>query len=141
MVKLGVEIFFFKIPIGRTVFNFSCKTSGFTGGFSFSWSTFCQFFVIFSCNTSAFCGAGWSFWVKKDIFFHAKLQFLRGWVVFLSKKNTFFWDFLENVEKLKFWLKVPSCEKKSEVSESEKWCVLGPLIFMKLLYVIGGVLT
>ena len=105
MVKLGVEIFFFKIPIGRTVFNFSCKTSGFTGGFSFFWSTFCQFFVIFSCNTSAFCGAGWSFWVKKIHFFHAKLQFLRGWVVFLSKKNTFFWDFLENVGKLKFWLK------------------------------------
>ena len=24
---------------------------------------------------------------KKDNFFHAKLQFLRGWVVFLSKKN------------------------------------------------------
>ena len=28
-MKLGVEIFFFKIPIGRTVFIFSCKTSGF----------------------------------------------------------------------------------------------------------------
>merc|ERR1712116_25760 len=32
LVKLGVGIFFFKIPIGRTIFNFSCKTSVF--GFS-----------------------------------------------------------------------------------------------------------
>ena len=31
LVKLGVENFFFKIPIGRTVFNFSCKTSCFFG--------------------------------------------------------------------------------------------------------------
>ena len=31
LVKLGVENFFFKIPIGRTVFNFSCKTSVFAG--------------------------------------------------------------------------------------------------------------
>ena len=30
-------------------------------------------------------------------FFHAKLQFLRGWVIFLSKKATLFWDFIENV--------------------------------------------
>ena len=31
LVKLGVEIFFFKISMGRTVFNFSCKTSVFAG--------------------------------------------------------------------------------------------------------------
>ena len=29
LVKLGVENFFFKIYMGRTVFNFSCKTSVF----------------------------------------------------------------------------------------------------------------
>ena len=32
--------------------------------------------------------------------FHAKLQFLRGWVLFLSKKMTIFWDFLSFVPKL-----------------------------------------
>ena len=26
-----------------------------------------------------------------------KLQFLEGWMLFLSKKTTLFWDFLENV--------------------------------------------
>ena len=31
LVKLGVEIINFKITIGRTVFNFSCKTSVFAG--------------------------------------------------------------------------------------------------------------
>ena len=30
-MKLGVEIINFKITIGRTVFNFSCKTSVFAG--------------------------------------------------------------------------------------------------------------
>ena len=29
--------------------------------------------------------------------FHAKLQFLRGWILFLSIKTTIIWDFLENV--------------------------------------------
>ena len=32
--KLEVGIFFFKIKAGRTVFNFSCKTSGFGPVFS-----------------------------------------------------------------------------------------------------------
>ena len=58
------------------------------------------FYPIFSCKISLFCGVGWSFWVNNDTFFHAKHQLLRGWVVFLSKKNTFFWDFLENVGSL-----------------------------------------
>ena len=31
LVKLGVEHINFKITIGRTVFNFSCKTSFFAG--------------------------------------------------------------------------------------------------------------
>ena len=60
------------------------------------------FYPIFSCKISLFCGVGWSFWVNNDTFFHAKHQLLRGWVVFLSKKNTFFWDFLENVGSLNF---------------------------------------
>ena len=64
-MKLGVEIFFFKIPIGRTVFIFSCKTSSFVGGFSFFWSFFCHFFM-------------------------QNFSFLRGWMVFLSKKRHFF---------------------------------------------------
>ena len=56
-MKLGVEIFFFKIPIGRTIFNFSCKTSGFLRG----WVVF---LVIFFVNFLAF--------------FHAKLQLFAG---------------------------------------------------------------
>ena len=64
-VKLGVEIFFSKIPKGRTVFNFSCKTSSFVGGFSFFLSFFCHFFM-------------------------QKFSFLRGWMVFLCKKRHFF---------------------------------------------------
>ena len=83
-------------------FGFFAGLGAFFGQF------FCHFFGIFSCKTSVFCGVGWSFWVKKEIFFHAKLRFLRGWVLFLSKKMTIIWDFLENVGKLKFWLKVPS---------------------------------
>ena len=40
--------FFFKIHIGRTVFNFSCKTSvSWVAGCSFRY-LFCHFFVIFS---------------------------------------------------------------------------------------------
>ena len=46
MVKLGVENFFFKIPLGRTVLNFSYKTSGFCGAGCSFWYLFCQFFVI-----------------------------------------------------------------------------------------------
>ena len=44
------------------------------------------------------------FWIL-----HSKLPvFLGGWVLFLSKKTTFFGDFLENLGKRKFWLKRPS---------------------------------
>ena len=109
--EVGCRDFFFKITKGRTIFNFSCKTSGFWGGFSFFWSIFCQFCGIFSCKISAFCGAGWSFWVKNYIFFHAKLKLLKGWVVFLSKKMTIFLRFF--IRKLKFWLKVPSLARSA----------------------------
>ena len=68
-MKLGVENFFFKIPIGRTIFNFSCKTSGFMPGYLLFWVNF----------WSSFCH-----------FFMQKFCFLRGWVVFLSKKKLFF---------------------------------------------------
>ena len=68
--------------------NFSFCGSGWLFG-TFFW----HFFVIFSCKNSVFCEAGRSFCVKKDNFFHAKLKFLRGWVVFLSKKNSIFLRF------------------------------------------------
>ena len=48
-MKLGVEIFFFKIPIGRTIFIFSCKTSGFeqVGAlFGNFFGTFLSFFLF-----------------------------------------------------------------------------------------------
>ena len=68
-MKLGVEIFFFKIPIGRTIFNFSCKTSGFCGAGCFFGGTFLSFF---------------------GHFFLQNFSFLRGWEVFLSKKIPYF---------------------------------------------------
>ena len=84
----GSRFFFFKIPIGRTIFNFSCKTSVFwRDGCSFRY-LFSHFFVIFSWKISFFCEAVRSFWVKKEIFCQAKLQFLVVWVVFSSKKMT-----------------------------------------------------
>ena len=87
-MKLGVEIKNFKITINRTVCNFSCKTSVFwRDGCSFRY-LFSHFFVIFSWKISFFCEAVRSFWVKKEIFCQAKLQFLVIWVVFLSKKTT-----------------------------------------------------
>ena len=67
-MKLGVENFFFKIPTCRTVFNFSCKTSGFCGAGCFFGGTFLSFF---------------------GHFFLQNFSFLRGWEVFLSKKIQF----------------------------------------------------
>ena len=68
-MKLGVGNFFFKITIGRTIFNFSCKTSGFCGAGCFFGGTFLSFF---------------------GHFFLQNFSFLRGWEVFLSKKIQFF---------------------------------------------------
>ena len=53
-VKLGVEIIFFKIPIGRTVFNFSCKTSVFAGmdaHFEYKNDNYSRFFVVSEVNS------------------------------------------------------------------------------------------
>merc|ERR1712016_202760 len=91
LVKLGVEIFFFKIPIGRTIFNFSCKTSGFCGAGCFFGGIFLSFFGHFFLQNFSCCGAGCSFWYLFCHFFMQNFIFLRGWEVFLSKKNTFFW--------------------------------------------------
>ena len=63
--------------------SFICMLDGF----------FWHFFVIFSCRNSVFCKAGRSFLLRKRHFFRAKLQFLRGWVVFLSRKNGIFLRF------------------------------------------------
>ena len=98
MVKLGVEIFFFKIPIGRTIFKFSFKTSGFCGAGWIFWSIFCQFFVIFWSKTWVFSGAGWSFWVKKTLFFLQNFSFCGAGCSFWVKKckiSRFFWDSYE----------------------------------------------
>ena len=58
---------------------------------------FSQFFVIFSCKNSVFCEGGWPFWVKKKLFFHAKYQILRGWVLFLVPFFVIFLSFFLNV--------------------------------------------
>ena len=70
---------------------FLCKTSVF-GGLGGLFGTFFSTFVIFSCKNSVFWEAGRSFWVKKDNFFNAKLQFLRGCVVFFIKKKLQFFE-------------------------------------------------
>ena len=48
-MKLGVENFFFKIPISRTILIFSCKTSGFAqvgALFGNFFGTFLSFFFF-----------------------------------------------------------------------------------------------
>ena len=69
-------------------FGFFAGLGGFFGQF------FSLFFGIFSCKTSAFWGAGCSFgYIFLALFCHffmQKFNFLRGWVVFLSKKRQFF---------------------------------------------------
>ena len=83
-MKLGVGIFFFKIPIGRTIFNFSCKTSGFLSWYLLFWVNFLvNFLSFFYAKLQFFARLGGLFELKKKLFFHAKLQFLRGWVLFL----------------------------------------------------------
>merc|ERR1711973_828121 len=76
LVKLGVENIFFKITIGRTILNFSCKTSGFCGDGWFFWSIFCQFFVIFSNKTWDFAGLGGRFGTFFGTFFSFFLNVL-----------------------------------------------------------------
>ena len=68
----------------------------FWGGFSFFWSIFSHFFGFFSCKTffhaklQLFSGLGGLFEQKKYIFVDAKLQVLRGWVLFLVHFLIFF---------------------------------------------------
>ena len=138
--------FVFKIPIGRTIFNFSCKTSGFCGGGCSFWYLFCQFFVIFEFTISVFWEAGRSFRVKKDSFFHTKLRIFGGWMLFLSKKMQDFEIFLRFLRKRSRSAKAGSLEPSvrvdpfspsysvkwsevkwvSEVSEWVKWIQKGP---------------
>ena len=145
MVKLGVEIFFFsKSPFVGRFSIFHSKLQVFAGLGAFLGELFCHFLVIFSCKISVFCEAGRSFWVKKYTFFHAKHKFLRGWMLFLSTKTT-----VKAVERggrrgasrgaiLCATSLFRSSLWKVKVSE---WWLFGSCIFMKLLYVIGGVLT
>ena len=83
MVKLGVEIFFSKSPYVGRFSIFHAKLHVFAGLGALFDTFFCHFLVFFLCKTSVFCEAGWSFRVKKYNFFHAKVKFLRGWVIFL----------------------------------------------------------
>ena len=86
-MKLGVEIFFFKIPCCRTIFNFSSKTSGF-----FRVSAVVGRFSIFHAKLQVFAGLGALFGTFFCHFFMQNFSFLGGWEVFLSKKNTFFYE-------------------------------------------------
>ena len=112
----------------------------------------------------SFLGRWVVFLSKKRHFFHAKLQFLRGWVLFLSKKTTIFRYFLEN-EGGSRWAPgaIPACvDGEYQPSVSHRYRLPSPLVVkcwwwgwlwnemkanfgssirMKLLYVIGGVLT
>ena len=114
----GSSIFFSKSQkVGRFSI-FHAKLQLFVGLGALFRTFFWHFLVIFSCKNSVFSEAGRSFWVKKDNFFMQnfsfwragwsfwylfcyfsiqKFSFLGGWVLFLSKKMTIFWDFLENV--------------------------------------------
>ena len=105
LVNLGVEIFFFKILIGRTFFNFSCKTSRSCLGTCSFGGTFLSFFGHFFLQNFSFL-RGWEVFLSKKIhFFLAKIQFLRGWVVFLVPFLSFFCHFLmQNFSFLRGWM-------------------------------------
>ena len=101
LVKLGVGIFFFKITISRTIFNCSCKTSGFLNGYLLFWVNFLSFFFfIFLCKNFVFCEAGWFFLVKN--FLMQNFSFCGAgcslWFLFLSFffifscKTSVFWE-------------------------------------------------
>ena len=145
---------------------------------------------IFFLNTKLHCGSGWSFWVKKMSFFWDFLESLaaglcgakRALRTSLGVKRkmrkpctlkpalvSVVWGkpmgrSAQSARGLTRDLKAVSGKPEdtsrcgyetlslfaadlllpslwSEWSESEKWSVLGPLFCMKLLYVIGGVLT
>ena len=93
LVKLEVENFFFKIPIGRTIFNFSCKTSRFCGAGCSFWYLFLLIFCHFFMQNFSFLGGWVVFLSKKRLFFHEKLRFLRGWMLFLVPFLTLFCHF------------------------------------------------
>ena len=84
-MKLGVEKINFKIPYCRTVFNFSCKTSGFCGAGCFFGGTFLSIFCHFFMQNFSFL-RGWEVFLskKKTLFFRKKFQVLRGWMLFLT---------------------------------------------------------
>ena len=96
--------FFFKIPIGRTVFNFSCKISFFSFrlkripqvlgvGFFFQNPHMWDDFQFFMQNLRFFEGLGGFFgklFSHFFFFFSWKFSFLRGCMFFLSKKRHFF---------------------------------------------------
>ena len=85
-MKLGVEIFFFKIPIGRTVFNFSCKTSVFFLLFYVkkkiapikNKKNFFQFLEQLGALFKKMTYFLVNFFVNFLAFFHAKLQLFAG---------------------------------------------------------------
>ena len=61
---------------------FLCKTSvlGGLGGLFGTFFVIFLFFFHFSCKTSVFCEAGWSFWVKKTYIFMKIFSFCAaGW--------------------------------------------------------------
>ena len=115
-MKLGVKNFFFKIPIGRTIFNFSCKTSGFRGAGCFFGSIFLAFFCHFFMQNFCFL-RGWVVFLSKNRqFFYAKLQFLRGWVVFLVPFLSLFCHFfMQNFSFLRGW-EVFLSKKRQQIS-------------------------
>ena len=72
---------------------FSCKTSVFAGLGAVLGSSFCHFFHFFMQNFSFL--RGWVVFLgKKDIHFYANLQFLSSWMVFLVPFLLFFCPFI-----------------------------------------------
>ena len=77
-MKLGVRIFFFKIPEHRTIFNFSCNTPVFVGLGALFGTFFVNFLSFFHAKLQFFVGLGalfGTFLLNFLSFFHAKFQF------------------------------------------------------------------
>ena len=100
--QVGAQDFFFKIKAGRTVFNFSCKTSFFCSRYVFFLSKGREFVlknhsrydVIFFVQNFFFFWAGrCSFWVKKrqfiEIFLRKTENSCPTWMVWVNKRQFF----------------------------------------------------
>merc|ERR1711973_631388 len=90
----GRDFFFSKSPWVGRFSNFHSKLQDFAGLDGFFGQFFVNFLSFLEAKLEFLAGLGGLFELKRHFFFFAKLQFLRGWMLFLSKKMQDFRIFL-----------------------------------------------